>query len=86
VLAASVSAADYAKETQARLSTQATAQDVSRVNLDQANDTLRRANAARDAAQQAVAAARSIVSMHQAAEARAVRRWLWLNGSCCEQS
>jgi multidrug efflux system membrane fusion protein len=71
VLAASVSAADYAKETQTRLSTLATAQDVSRVDLDQANDALRRANAARDAAQQAVAAARSMLSMHQAAEARA---------------
>jgi multidrug efflux system membrane fusion protein len=71
VLAASVSAADYAKETQTRLSTLASAQDVSRVDLDQANDTLRRANAGRDAAQQAVATARSMLSMHQASEARA---------------
>ena len=71
VFAASVSAADYAKETQARLSTLVSAQDVSRVDLDQANDTLRRANAARDSAQEAVAAARSMLSMHQAAEARA---------------
>jgi membrane fusion protein, multidrug efflux system len=69
--AASVSAADYAKETQTRLSTLATAQDVSRVDLDQANDALRRANAARDAAQEAVDAAQSMQSMHQAAEARA---------------
>jgi membrane fusion protein, multidrug efflux system len=69
--AASVSAAEYAKETQTRLSTLATAQDVSRVDLDQANDALRRANAARDAAQEAIAAAQSMQSMHQAAEARA---------------
>jgi membrane fusion protein, multidrug efflux system len=70
-LAASVSAANYAKETQARLTTLATAQDVSRVDLDQANDDLRRANATRDAAQQAVDAAHSMLSMHQAAQARA---------------
>jgi multidrug efflux system membrane fusion protein len=70
-LAASVSAADYAKQTQKRLATLATAQDVSRVDLDQANDDLRRANAARDAAQQAVEATKSMRSMHQAAEARA---------------
>jgi multidrug efflux system membrane fusion protein len=69
-LAASVSAANYARETQTRFSTLATAQDVSRVDLDQANDALRRANAARDAAQQEVAAAQSMLSMHEAAEAR----------------
>jgi multidrug efflux system membrane fusion protein len=71
VLAASVSAANYARETQTRLSTLETAQDVSRVDLDQANDRLRRANAARDAADQAVSTAQSMLSMHQAAEARA---------------
>lgn len=70
-VAASVSAADYARETQVRLSTLATAQDVSRVDLDQANDALRRANAARDAAQEVVDTAQSMLSMHQAAEARA---------------
>jgi membrane fusion protein, multidrug efflux system len=70
-LAASVSAANYAQETQTRLSTLETAQDVSRVDLDQANDRLRRANAARDAADQAVATAKSMLSMHEAAEARA---------------
>src|SRR5262249_42629321 len=70
-LAAAVSAAGYARETQGRLSTLATAQDVSRVDLDQANDALRRANAARDAANEAVAMAQSMLSMHQAADARA---------------
>src|SRR5262249_46384640 len=70
-LAAAVSAAGYARETQVRLSTLATAQDVSRVDLDQANDTLRRASAARDAAQEAIDMAKSTLSMHQAAEARA---------------
>jgi membrane fusion protein, multidrug efflux system len=54
-----------------RLTTLATAQDVSRVDLDQANDTLRRANAERDAAQETVDAAQSMLSMHQAAESRA---------------
>jgi multidrug efflux system membrane fusion protein len=70
-VAASVSAADYAKKTQTRLTTLATAQDVSQVDLEHANDELRRANAARDAAQQAVDAAQSMLSMHQAEEARA---------------
>jgi membrane fusion protein, multidrug efflux system len=69
-LDASVSAANYAKETQTRISTLAGAQDASRVELEQANDGLRRANAARDAAQEAVSAAHAMLSMHQAAEAR----------------
>jgi membrane fusion protein, multidrug efflux system len=71
VLAAAASAADYARDTQTRYSKLATAQDVSRVDLDQANDALRRANAARDAAQESVDTAQSMLSMHQAAEARA---------------
>jgi multidrug efflux system membrane fusion protein len=70
-LAAAISAAGFARETQVRLTTLESKQDVSRVDLDQANDALRRANAARDAAQEAVAAAQSMLSMHQAAEARA---------------
>jgi len=69
-LAAAVSAANYAKETQTRFSTLASAQDVSRVDLDQANDALRRAIAARDAGRQEVDAAQSMLSMYQAAEAR----------------
>jgi multidrug efflux system membrane fusion protein len=53
-----------------RLATLASSQDVSRVDLDQANDALRRANAARDGAREAVATVQSMLSMHQAAEAR----------------
>lgn len=70
-LAAAVSAANYAKETQTRFTTLATAQDVSRVDLDHANDELRRADAARDAANEAVASAHSMLSLHEAAEAQA---------------
>lgn len=70
-LAAAVSAADYARENEKRLTTLASAQDVSRVALDQAGDALRRSNAARDAAQEAVAAAEATLAMHQAGEARA---------------
>jgi membrane fusion protein, multidrug efflux system len=71
MLTAAISAADYAQQTQTRMSTLATAQDVSRVDLDQASDALRRANAARDAAQETVTAAQSMLSMHEAAKARA---------------
>jgi multidrug efflux system membrane fusion protein len=70
-LTAAVSAANYALETQTRLTTLASAQDVSRVELDEASDTFRRANAARDAAQEAVALAQTTLSMHEAAESRA---------------
>ncbi|UPT95729.1 biotin/lipoyl-binding protein [Bradyrhizobium barranii subsp. apii] len=70
-LAAASSAADFASENEKRLTTLASAQDVSRVALDQASDTLRRANAARDAAQESVAATEATLSMHQASHARA---------------
>ena len=70
-LTAASSAADYARENEKRLTMLASAQDVSRVALDQAGDALRHANAARDAAQEAVAAAEATMSMHQATEARA---------------
>jgi membrane fusion protein, multidrug efflux system len=70
-LAAASSAADYARETEKRLTTLASAQDISRVTLDQAGDALRRANAARDAAQQAVTASEATLTMHQASEAHA---------------
>ena len=69
-LAAAVSAAGYAHETQARLASLTSAQDVSRADLDQANDIMRRADAARDAAQEKIAAARSMATMHQAAQVR----------------
>jgi membrane fusion protein, multidrug efflux system len=69
-LAAAVSAARYAHETQARLASLTSAQDVSRADLDQANNVMRRADAARDAAQEKIDAARSTAAMHQAAQAR----------------
>jgi membrane fusion protein, multidrug efflux system len=71
VLAAAVSAANYARENQTRMTTLATSQDVSRVDLDQANDALRRADAARDAAQQAVDVTHSTSRLHEAAQAEA---------------
>lgn len=70
-LAAASSAADYARENEKRLTTLASAEDVSRVALDQAGDALRRANAARDGAQQAVTASEATLTMRQASEARA---------------
>jgi membrane fusion protein, multidrug efflux system len=70
VLAAAISAAGYAHETQARLASLTRAQDVSRADLDQANDAIRRADAARDAAREKIAAAQSTAAMHQAAQAR----------------
>lgn len=71
-LTAAASAAKYAQETQTRLATLASTQDVSRAALDQANDALSRANAAQAAAQEAVAAAQSAAAKHQAAQARTV--------------
>jgi hypothetical protein len=53
-LAATASAARYAHETQTRLVMLTKAQDVSQADLDQANDVLRRADAARDAAQEKI--------------------------------
>lgn len=70
-LAAATSAANLAQQTQTRLSTLAKSQDVSQAALDQANDGLRRANAAREAAQDAVALTQSTLSMHEAARTRA---------------
>jgi multidrug efflux system membrane fusion protein len=70
-LAAASSAAGYAHETQTRLSVLASTQDVSRADLDQANDALRRADAAHDIAREAIASAQSTAVMHQAAQARA---------------
>lgn len=70
-LAAAVSAANFAQETQTRLATLAKSQDVSTAALDQADDALRRASAARDAAQDAVALAQSTLAMHEATRTRA---------------
>jgi membrane fusion protein, multidrug efflux system len=70
-LAAAASAARYAHETQTRLVTLTKAQDVSQADLDQANDVLRRADAARDAAQEKIADVQSRAAMHHAAQIRA---------------
>jgi membrane fusion protein, multidrug efflux system len=70
-LAAATSAANYAHENQTRLATLANAQDVSRADLDQANDAMRRADAARNVAWEAIAVARSTAAVHQAAQGRA---------------
>ena len=70
-LAAATSAAGFAQETQTRLSTLAKSQDASQSSLDQANDALRRANAAREAAQDGVALAQSTLAMHEAVRRRA---------------
>ena len=70
-LAAAASGARYAHETQTRLATLTNAQDVSQADLDQANDVLRRADAARDAAQEKIADVQSTAAMHQAAQIRA---------------
>ncbi len=65
------STAIYARQNQARLAILVTTQDVSRADLDAANDALRRAEAALDAAQAAIERAQSMTTMHQAAQARA---------------
>lgn len=70
-LKAATSAADLAQETQTRLSALARSQDISQAALDQANDGLRRANAAREAALDAVALTQSMLSKHEAARTRA---------------
>jgi multidrug efflux system membrane fusion protein len=65
------SASEFARATQVRTASLATAGDVSRQALDQANDTLRRAEDALAIAQTAVARAKSQGALHQAAQARA---------------
>jgi membrane fusion protein, multidrug efflux system len=70
-LVAATSAADYAHQSQARLSALAKDRDIARAALDQGEDDMRRADAALDAAKQAVARAEATRTMHQAAEARA---------------
>jgi multidrug efflux system membrane fusion protein len=70
-LTAAESAANYAQSTQVRLASLANTQDVSRAELDQANDAMRRANAGRDAAREGVARAKSDAAKHQAAQTRA---------------
>jgi len=70
-LAAAISAAAYAHDNQARMAALASHQDVSRADLDQADDALRRADAAYEVARQAIARAQSTAAMHQAAQVSA---------------
>ena len=70
-LAAATDAATFANETQTRQATLAKMQDVSRADLDQADDDLRRANAALDATRADVSRAQSTTAMHLAAQVRA---------------
>ncbi len=53
------------------MTTLASAQDVSRAEVDQATDTVRRANAARDSARQAVDQAQAGLAQHEASLSRA---------------
>jgi multidrug efflux system membrane fusion protein len=71
-LTGAASAAAYAHDTQNRQMALAKSQYTSRADLDLANDVLRRADAALNAAREAVAQAQSDAAMHQAALARAV--------------
>jgi multidrug efflux system membrane fusion protein len=66
--AAATSAAAYARDTQARAAALASAQAASRADLDEANDALRRAEAALDVARTAIARSQSTAAMHQAAQ------------------
>jgi membrane fusion protein, multidrug efflux system len=68
---AATSAASYARETQARVAALATTQDMSRADLDAADNALRRADADLDVARVAIARAQAIMTMHQAAQVRA---------------
>jgi membrane fusion protein, multidrug efflux system len=70
-LSAAASAADYAHANQARLAALANKQDVAPADLDQANDAMRRADAAQNGARDVIAVAQSTAAMHRAAEARA---------------
>ena len=73
-LASATSAAEYAlRDWQNWLASLEKTQDVSRADLDRGDDTApRRANAALDAAREAIARAQATAAMHRAAQARAV--------------
>jgi multidrug efflux system membrane fusion protein len=71
VLAAAMAAVAYAHETHTRLAILSTAQDVSRADLEKAEDDLLQADAAVEAGKAAIAKAQATTSMHQAAQARA---------------
>lgn len=68
---ATVATEQYAQETQRRMVSLSSDQDVSRQTLDQASEQLRVAQAARDTATSRIVRARAQLAMHQAAQARA---------------
>jgi multidrug efflux system membrane fusion protein len=68
---AAAAAAAYARDTQSRVTVLATASDVSRADLQKAEDDLRQADAAVETGQAAVARAQATESMHRAAQDRA---------------
>ena len=70
-LDAATAASAYAHETHARLAILASAQDVSRADLDQANDTLRQADAALEAARANLSRSQATTAMHLAAQTKA---------------
>ncbi len=71
-LTANQAAASYAQATHARYAALARADDVSRANLQKAEDDMRQADAAVQAAQAAIARAQATEAMHQAAQQRAM--------------
>jgi multidrug efflux system membrane fusion protein len=68
---ATTATAQYAQETQRRMVSLSSSQDVSRQTLDQSNEQLRVAQAALDTATSRIVRARAELAMHQAAQARA---------------
>ncbi|HEY4042426.1 MAG TPA: HlyD family secretion protein [Rhodopila sp.] len=68
---AAAAAAAYARDTQSRVTVLATASDVSRADLQKAEDDLRQADAAVETGQAAVARAQATEAMHRAAQDRA---------------
>jgi len=70
-LNATVATEQYAEETQRRMVSLSSNQDVSRQTLDQSSERLRVAKAARDTANSRIVRARAQFAMHQAAQARA---------------
>jgi multidrug efflux system membrane fusion protein len=70
-LTAATAAATFARETQDRVTTLATADDMSRADLQKARDDSLRANAAVQTSQAAIERAQAMASMHRANQVRA---------------
>ena len=68
---AAVATVQYAQETQRRMVSLSSSQDVSRQTLDQSSEQLRVAQAALDTANSRIVRARAQLAMHQAAQSRA---------------